>query len=437
MLRILISAYAVSPDMGSEPGMGWNWCAHLARHCELHVITEGEFRESIERVLPTMEQGGRLHFHYLPVAERVRRMCWNQGDWRFYIYYKRWQRRAADVARRLCREQHIDVLHQLNMIGFREPGYLWQVSREMGVPFVWGPIGGMKQFPMAYAAGAPVAMRLFMRLKNAINRWQMKHDRRVDAAVRQASLLIAAIPESREAIRLYKGREAVLIPETGTLAVHSYSQARPLQLAGFARKEASMSMFNVQCSMFNALRVVWVGKFDFRKRIDIALRSVAMANRGGARVQLTVYGGGTQRQEAEARRIAGALGMADSVAWRGNRPHEEVVQAMAAADLLLFTSVSEDTSTVVMEAISQGLPVVCFDTCGMASAVTDEVGVKIPLSNPRQSVRDIAAALIHLSSDRNALRRLSGNCGRRAEQLSYQRKAEQMMQLYLSLRGVI
>ena len=30
MLSILINAYACSPEMGSEPGMAWNWCINLA-----------------------------------------------------------------------------------------------------------------------------------------------------------------------------------------------------------------------------------------------------------------------------------------------------------------------------------------------------------------------------------------------------------------------
>ena len=45
MFSILINAYACSPDMGSEPGMAWNWCVNLANYCELHIITEGEFRD--------------------------------------------------------------------------------------------------------------------------------------------------------------------------------------------------------------------------------------------------------------------------------------------------------------------------------------------------------------------------------------------------------
>ena len=57
MLSILVNAYACSPNMGSEPGMAWNWCINLANHCELYIITEGEFKGKIEAVLPTLPQG--------------------------------------------------------------------------------------------------------------------------------------------------------------------------------------------------------------------------------------------------------------------------------------------------------------------------------------------------------------------------------------------
>ena len=100
-MNILINAYAVSPGMGSEPGMGWNWCVNLARHAELYIITEGEFRERIEAELPHLPQGSHMHFCYLPVSERVRRMCWNQGDWRFYLHYRKWQKRALAKAREI------------------------------------------------------------------------------------------------------------------------------------------------------------------------------------------------------------------------------------------------------------------------------------------------------------------------------------------------
>ena len=162
-MKILINAYACSPGMGSEPGMAWNWVSNLAKFCELHIITEGEFREKIESVVPTLEQGGNMHFYYNPVSEEIRKMCWNQGDWRFYKYYREWQWKTYLMAKDICLKEQIDILHQLNMIGFREPGYLWKLSKENGTPFVWGPVDAKDKFPVAYLSGAGLKTQLFMR----------------------------------------------------------------------------------------------------------------------------------------------------------------------------------------------------------------------------------------------------------------------------------
>ena len=88
-----------------------------------------------------------IHFYYNPLSPRIRQMCWNQGDWRFYWYYRKWQKRTLKIAEQIVSKHKIDIIHQLNMIGFREPGYLWELK---DIPFVWGPIGGMELMPTGY-----------------------------------------------------------------------------------------------------------------------------------------------------------------------------------------------------------------------------------------------------------------------------------------------
>jgi glycosyltransferase involved in cell wall biosynthesis len=429
MLKLIISAYACSPNMGSEQGIGWNWCVQLARHGELHIITESEYQERIEAALSILEQGERMHFHFLPVTEKVRRMCWNQGDWRFYIYYKKWQRQAADLARDICRQEKIDILHQVNMQGFREPGYLWQVSQETGIPFVWGPIGGLKQFPMAYADGS-WKMRCFMGLKNRLNTWQLKHSRRVDNAMKQASLLISSIPDSYRAIKEVKGLESVWMPDTGTFVDDG------LDLNANLNHDLDVNLNlnaddNANLNPDDKFDVVWAGKFDFRKRLDLALK--ALAEMGNQRIRLKVLGSGNQRQETEAKALAERLGVAGQVEWMGNIPNSQVQKEMRKADLFLFTSVNEDSPTVVMEAISNRLPILCFDCCGMSAVVTDEIGKKIALTTPEQSVKDFAEAISYLYNHREVLAQMSKNCKLRAEQLSWESKAQRMVEMYMNL----
>ena len=106
---------------------------------------------------------------------------------------------------------------------------------------------------------------------------------------------------------------------------------------------------------------------------------------------------------------------------------------MKESHLFLFTSVSEDTSTVVMEAISSLLPVVCFDCCGMGHVVNEKVGRKVTLTNPRESVHEIAAILNDFQVHRDQWQEMSLNCADRAEELSWKRKMQELLAIYRSV----
>lgn len=403
-IKVLVNAYACSPDRGSEPGMGWNWCLHLANYCELHIITEEEFRDKIETTLVDLPQRDNMCFYYNPVPERVREMARNQGDWRFYVYYKKWQKKTLEIAKQIISEHSIDVIHQLNMIGFREPGYLWKIKN---FPLIWGPIGGLKQFPVTYLENADLKTRLMTRVKNSINILQLKYDIRVNKAIKRSDLLISSIPDSYRAIKRYKKIESIHIPETGT----------------FIRDEISTERFYSE--RFN---VLWVGKFDFRKQLVLALSTIAATQNKG--IMLHVYGEGNETQEKEIKNLLIDLDISDQVKMHGNKPNKDVHQAMREAQLFFFTSISEDTSTVVLEAISNQLPVLCFDACGFGAVIDETVGRKIPLTNPQKSIIDFAEQLNMFYSNRALLEKLSRSCITLQHKLSWDEKAKTIVTLY-------
>lgn len=413
MLSILINAYACSPNMGSEPGMAWNWCVNLAKDCELHIITEGEFKDKIEAVLPTLPQGKNMHFYYNPVSDEIRKMCWNQGDWRFYKYYREWQWKTYIMAEEIIKQHHIDIVHQLNMIGFREPGYLWKIENK---PFVWGPIGGLKQFPSSYLEGAGIKMKLFNRIKNIVNIYQIKHDKRVDQALKKADLLISSIPDSYNAIKKYKGLNSIIIPETGCF-IDDNSIKR-----------------NKEEKVDDDFRLLWVGKFDFRKQLNIALATMSKL-KDKSNIKLIICGSGSDNQISYYKQMAINLGIEDNVVWKGNIENSKVKEEMRKSDIFFFTSVSEDTSTVVLEAVSCGLPVLCFDTCGMGYVINESVGQKVPLTNPRQSADEFAEKINYLYNNREYLQKLSDGCKQRQKELSWDNKAKQMVELYNKVKN--
>lgn len=401
MLSILINAYACSPNMGSEPGMAWNWCVNLAKYCELHIITEGEFRNKIEAALPTLPQGGNIHFYYNPVSEEIRKMCWNQGDWRFYKYYKEWQWKTYLIAKDICQKTHIDILHQLNMIGFREPGYLWKIP---DIPFVWGPVDAKESFPLAYLKGASLKTKLFIQLKNAITKWQLQHAKRVRLAVKRTSCVISASSNSQQAFKKYYQIDSPLLNETGC-----YIQKHPI----------------IDKSKKKYFDILWVGKLDFRKQLSLALRSIAATK--NPHIKLHIIGGGNNFMYQT---LAKELGIESQCKWYGAISHEEVQTIMQKSDIFFFTSVAEGTPHVVLEAISNNLPVICFNTCGQGDSVNEKVGRKIELSNPNLSSQQFAMILNELENNRDILKEMAENCKERQKELSWDRKAQQMIELY-------
>lgn len=403
-LKIIINAYTCSPNMGSEPGMAWNWCIHLAKHNELFIITEGEYRDNIESFLINYENRDNLHFYFLPVTPKVRKMAWNQGDWRFYYFYEKWQKRVLDVARQIVEENEIDILHQLNMIGFREPGYLWKIEN---IPFVWGPIGGLHQFPKAYLQGSDTKMKVFFNLKRILNKLQIKYSKRVNSAINRANLLISATPDSYKAIKKYKNKDSIHIPDQGCFRYDI---------------EQSNRFYN------KTLQVAWVGKFDFGKQLLLAIESIAMTK--NENIILNIYGSGSTKQQDEAKELANKLKIPNQVVFHGFQPNAKIQQAMQESDLFFFTSVSEGTPTVVMEAISNNLPVLCFDACGFGPIVDKTIGIKLPLTYPSKSIKDFSEQLIKLYDNRNLLETFSINCNAIQEAHSWNRKAAQVTKIY-------
>ena len=99
-------------------------------------------------------------------------------------------------------------------------------------------------------------------------------------------------------------------------------------------------------------------------------------------------------------------------------------------DLCFFTSVAEGTPHVILEAIGNNLPVLCFNTCGQGDAVNKDIGMKIELTNPKQSAKEFAAQIDSLYENKKLLRRMKENASIRQQELSWESKSSEMLGLY-------
>jgi len=403
-LKILVSAYACSPFKGSEPGVGWGLVTALARNHELWVIVEQEkFREDIERMVATEPELCRnLHFFFVrKKRNRTLRKIWPPS---YYWYYRRWHEDAFRLAAALHQQVNFDLVHQLTMVGFREPGYLWQ----LGIPFVWGPVGGMGFFLWRFLLEVGGYGLVYYLGYNVLNWLHMNFLLRPRSAARAAGGgLMAATPENQAGALRYWRVPSTVVCEVG-LSDDFPVQARP-------REDGER------------LRLVWSGQHTAGKALNLGLQALA---RVPADVAYEVHILGRGPKTAAWQVLAGRLGIGHRCRFHGWLARNEALMVMGSAHVMLITSLRDLTSTVTVEALALGLPIVCLDHCGFTHIVDGRCGIKVPVTSPAQVVRGLAAAIELLARDEGLRRKLAEGALLRAGDFTWEKKAEAVNRIY-------
>jgi colanic acid/amylovoran biosynthesis glycosyltransferase len=155
------------------------------------------------------------------------------------------------------------------------------------------------------------------------------------------------------------------------------------------------------------LRVLSVGRLDWRKGYEYALEAVRLLLAAGVPVRYRIVGDGEYLEAVAFARHQ--MGLEETVELVGERNAAEIREEMRRADVLLHAAVSEGFSNAVLEGQAMALPVVCTDAGGLPENVSDgETGYVVA----RRDAPALADRLAALARD-PGLRRRMGEAGRR------------------------
>ena len=414
--RVVLSAFALSPVRGSEPGIGWNIATRLAAYHDITVLTcpglGGEnHRAEIEQYFKDHGPIAGLEVVYIepPLLSRMFQKPLISFATPFYfVGYASWQRAALAEARRLHAARMFDIAHQLTITSFREPGYLWT----LGIPFVWGPIAGASNIPGKYFKLFSWRDWIFYHLKNTVNAIHKRVKMRSRQAARAARHIFVTTSADQSMVTQLWGRDCQIMLDTGSP-----------EMEGRVRDYDGV----------RSLRLVWSGLHAGRKALPLLLGAAADLKREfpPPKFKIKVLGGGLQTETWKA--LAHKLQVDDLITWTGQLSRDRALEEMRDADVFAFTSVQEGTSTVVMEALAMGLPVICHDACGMAVAINETSGIKVPMDSPEVSQAGFAGAIRSFLMDPHQVQSLSAGALARARELSWEQKGRQIAEVYESV----
>lgn len=380
--------------------MGWNFVKCLSFYHELHILTESKFEQDIISYFSQNPDKKRnMHFYFI-TKERHKRLRKVYPP-SYYWFYRQWQKRAYQKAIVLKNTIDFDVVHQLNMAGYREPGYLNQLN----LPLVWGPIGGMDTIPWQLLPSTGLYGLVFYGLRNLINLFQMHFKCRVKKFALRSNILIAATKDNHDKIKKIWGRNSTIIPEVGLLHFENMREA--------TWKE-------------KILKICWSGVHIPRKALNLLLHSVKKCNNVN-NIEIHVIGSG--RSTPGWKKLAKKLGL-DQVEWYGWVEKEKALSIMANCHLMCITSLSDLTSTVLLEGLSLGLPVIALDHCGFSNVINKECGIKIPLGSKDDVCTSFSKAIDLLFENENLRMELAKGARKRALDFKWEDKAITINRLY-------
>ncbi|RKE79227.1 glycosyltransferase family 4 protein [Rhizobium sp. AG855] len=400
-MKVLISAYACETGRGSEGEIAWRLVLELAKRHEISVITRANLRPIHEEAFRRYGRPPNLEFIYFDLPWIFR--FYKKGRRFFLLYYYLWQVGSGLLARRLQRATAYDLCHHLT------GGMDWMpagLALAQG-PFLWGPVGSEDTHPVLRRRLSATS-RLKDRLR-VIARYAMRYlDPLVLISGRRADRILSHTPE--------------------TMPRHLAGKMLPFTQTGI-EETPSMVQPKADLSRGGELRLLFAGEFKDWKGALLALQAALRFFENDPSARLTMVGDGPLRSEIA--RMVAAHPQGDRVVITGRLDMAGLVQALNRSDVFLYPSFHHGLSTVVLQAMLTGLPVVCLEGDATGRTVKQEAGITVALRHDRDPVADLAAAIRRLALDetyRQSLARSAQTIARKRH--AYAALASFMDQIY-------
>jgi glycosyltransferase involved in cell wall biosynthesis len=401
-MKILIIGHACSPQQGSEPSVTWNWAWHLSRYHHVWVVAHPHDRSVVERFVED-HTNRNLRFYWLGVPRFLDPWGSNAkgGDRGLWLHYLVWLRLAYRKAIELHEQIGFDIVHHVSYGSVSAP----PPAQKLGVPFVWGPIGGGQCAPAPFRHYFGRAWKREIVRNVRIRLLEVSPS--LISAARASFVTLATNQETANLLRRIGARDVRLYLDSGI-------------------SSAFVSNARTTKSDAETLTLLWAGRMQPRKALPLALQAIAEAH--DVRVRLLIAGDGEMRKVWED--CAKRLHVESNVEFLGSVPWKQMLDLYQRADAFLFTSLRDSFGTQVLEAMGQGLPILTLDHQGVGTFVPPGAGIKTPVTTPGETIRGIADGIRWLARNPDARWRL-GDAGRTyAETQTWERRAEWMSKLY-------
>lgn len=383
-LRLLVLAPGCNPESLATSLVAYSHSEALARIHEVTLVTGGLHEQAIRR------KGGpfrSVEIVALPGLDRLfmwalrRVFRFNYGSHALtafsYPFALAFEWKAWRMLKSRINNGEFDVVLRVAPIVSVLPSPFGFFLRNGPIPFVVGPINGGLPWPSRFS--------------------QAERQREWITGLRK---YYRYLPFSRST---YEHAAAIIGGSSNTCAEFARYRDKVFFVPENGLNDALLSNTRRGTSPDGKLELVFVGRLVPYKACDLAIRSVAALLRRDV-ARFTVIGDGPERSALE--QLAKSLGIDTRVTFLGWREHQETLEYLQKADVLVFPSVREFGGGVVFEALAVGAIPVVADFGGPGDVVHEGIGFKVSLTTEDGVVAQIEEILERLAADRSLVEQL-------------------------------
>ena len=394
MKKVLLSAFACDPKMGSEKGYGWNWSLGLAnKGFEVHCLTREIGKSNIDDII----KPHHLYFHYIKLPLGLEKL-YSSSKIGMYLYYLLWQLLAYIKARSLNKTLNFSIAHHVTWGSVQLGSFLYKLN----IPLVFGPAGGGQISPIAFKNYFGNSWNVEEK-RNKFSAFLIKHNPACRNMLKQAAAVWVSNQDTANLVKKIRFKEVRQTLDTA-LPIDFYPK-------NFQPKKQKQG----------TLKLLWVGRFMPRKGVMLLL-DVMERLKKHPEIILTLIGDGEQREKIiEAIRIKE---LDATVILKGKVPYDEVKKFYASNDVFFFTSLRDSGGVQLVEAMAFGMPVVTINLHGQSVIINDETGFRCPCKHPAETIDALANSILKLYNDPDLLRRMSLAAHKYALQQTWDRKID-------------
>src|ERR1043166_299032 len=340
-MKVLVSAAACNPYLGSESFFGWAAVKCLAQDHDLWVITGARNRQDLKKAEAEGLVPKNLRFIYVGKFKdwHPNRLLARFQSWREYADFSR---SSLIAAREIHQTEGFDLVHHVSVATWRIGVPLWQ----LGVPFVFGPLGGNEKFPFRFLpllSPVGAAVESLRKISNVISRFSPS----VRRSIRGAAHVCASTIETEQLVRSIRGTDNGV--------------SRLLQGFYSAAKVAAFSRFVPEKKLDGPLRLYAAGNLGGHKNIGMALHALARAKARGVDFRYHLGAGGPEVEHLK--KVVSKLGLNKEVIFGGAMRSEDYQRELGNTHVFLLPSLRESVGLTMMESMLAGCVPVVAD-CG-------------------------------------------------------------------------